>query len=442
MKYSQFSNGIGISDEDNSYFSRLINIDIHTKPGKAQCSLALEDIDGGGIVTSLPTCSMVASNGDTFIGAGTKIYKITGGTETLVHTSTQGAVLGLGEHQGYVYYSTATKLGRQTVSLASSEASWSSQNDSWATFTNAKAYKPMQWVNQILCIGDGNYIAIVDENGIFNANALDILERDVITALMDTNDNLTMGTFVNSAVHQANTYLWDTYSPSWSSSDLTQERGVNMFFRLDGYWYAQIGQIGNIYQWTGQRMLLYTRLRDGDSTVVTGINPYGCSAMNNLTLISTNRGIFSIGKADARLGLASVIEYVHSAGQGVEAGCLEAVGSNFYAGWKLSADYGIDKISSTDYATAIIETPIKYGKSQDLKIGYNSVPTSATITAKIANDDGALTSHTMIQDDEDLRQYRNVNGINCKSNTKAELTLTPNPSAPTSPIVINVIEIK
>jgi len=440
MKYSQFSNGIGISDEDNSYFSRLINIDIHTKPGKAQCSLALEDIDGGGIVTSLPTCSMVASNGDTFIGAGTKIYKITGGTETLVHTSTQGAVLGLGEHQGYVYYSTATKLGRQTVSLASSEASWSSQNDSWATFTNAKAYKPMQWVNQILCIGDGNYIAIVDENGIFNANALDILERDVITALMDTNDNLTMGTFVNSAVHQANTYLWDTYSPSWSSSDLTQERGVNMFFRLDGYWYAQIGQIGNIYQWTGQRMLLYTRLRDGDSTVVTGINSYGTTSLNGLTLIATIRGVFSIGKADSRLGLAKVIEYVSSAGQGSTLGAIEAVGSDFYLGFNNGASYGIDHISST-YAEGIIETPLTYGKMKDLKIGYNSSPTGSTITAKIANDDGALTSHTMIKDDEDLREYRNVNGINNKANTKAEITLTPNPSTPTSTIVINEIEI-
>ena len=440
MKYSQFSNGIGISDEDNSYFSRLINIDIHTKPGKAQCSLALEDIDGGGIVTSLPTCSMVASNGDTFIGAGTKIYKISGGTETLVHTSTQGAVLGLGEHQGYVYYSTATKLGRQTVSLASSEASWSSQNDSWATFTNAKAYKPMQWVNQILCIGDGNYIAIVDENGIFNANALDILERDVITALMDTNDNLTMGTFVNSAVHQANTYLWDTYSPSWSSSDLTQERGVNMFFRLDGYWYAQIGQIGNIYQWTGQRMLLYTRLRDGDSTVVTGINPYGTTSLNGLTLIATIRGVFSIGKADSRLGLAKVIEYVSSAGQGSTLGAIEAVGSDFYLGFNNGASYGIDHISST-YAEGIIETPLTYGKMKDLKIGYNSSPTGSTITAKIANDDGALTSHTMIKDDEDLREYRNVNGINNKANTKAEITLTPNPSTPTSTIVINEIEI-
>ena len=440
MKYSQFSNGIGISDEDNSYFSRLINIDIHTKPGKAQCSLALEDIDGGGIVTSLPTCSMVASNGDTFIGAGTKIYKISGGTETLVHTSTQGAVLGLGEHQSYVYYSTATKLGRQTVALASSEASWSSQNDSWATFTNAKAYKPMQWVNQILCIGDGNYIAIVDENGIFNANALDILERDVITALMDTNDNLTMGTFVNSAVHQANTYLWDTYSPSWSSSDLTQERGVNMFFRLDGYWYAQIGQIGNIYQWTGQRMLLYTRLRDGDTTVVTGINSYGTTSLNGLTLIATIRGVFSIGKADSRLGLAKVIEYVSSAGQGSTLGAIEAVGSDFYLGFNNGASYGIDHISST-YAEGIIETPLTYGKMKDLKIGYNSSPTGSTITAKIANDDGALTSHTMIKDDEDLREYRNVNGINNKANTKAEITLTPNPSTPTSTIVINEIEI-
>jgi hypothetical protein len=250
-----------------------------------------------------------------------------------------------------------------------------------------------------------------------------------------------MGTFVNSAVHQANTYLWDTYSPSWSSSDLTQERGVNMFFRLDGYWYAQIGQIGNIYQWTGQRMLLYTRLRDGDSTVVTGINSYGTTSLNGLTLIATIRGVFSIGKADSRLGLAKVIEYVSSAGQGSTLGAIEAVGSDFYLGFNNGASYGIDHISST-YAEGIIETPLTYGKMKDLKIGYNNNPANCSITAKIANDNNALASHTLIQDDEDMREYRSVNGINNKSQVKAEVELIPNSTDQTTTPVINIIEIK
>jgi hypothetical protein len=299
----------------------------------------------------------------------------------------------------------------------------------------------MQWVNQILCIGDGNYVAIVDENGVFNANALDILERDIITALEDTNDNLSIGTFVNSAVHQAHGYIWDTYSPSWSDSDLVKERGVNMFFKINGYWYAQIGLIGNIYQWTGSRFVLYTRLRDGENIVTTGINPYGRTELNGLTLIASNRGVHSFGKSDGRLSPAQAIEYVSSEGQGTTLGCIEAVGSNFYLGFKNGTSYGIDKIGTT-YASAIIETPVSYGKIKNISIGYNSMPDNCNITARVKNDGGSYASIDMINDSEDLRQYRNKVDINCKSETIAEITLVPNSVDQSTKPIINWITTK
>ena len=96
MIYGDFYKGIGISDSEADRFPTLINVDVHSKTGKVQCSFALTDIDSGGIVDSLPTCSLVTSAGDTFIGAGTKIFKIASGVISLVHTNTQGAVLGLG----------------------------------------------------------------------------------------------------------------------------------------------------------------------------------------------------------------------------------------------------------------------------------------------------------------------------------------------------------
>jgi hypothetical protein len=438
MKYGNFTNGIGISDSDSNRFYRMVNIDIHSKPGKAQCSRSLTDIDSSDLVTSKPTCSVVASDGNTYIGAGTKIFKVTSaGVISLAHTNTEGAVLGLGEHKGYIYYASATKLGRQSVSNASSEASWSSQDDDWAIFTNQKAYKPMVWVNQILCIGDGNYVAIVDENGDFNANALDVLERDIITALDNTNDYLSAGTFVSSVVHQASIYLWDTYSPSWSEDFKVNERGVNMFFQIDGYTYAQIGVIGNIYQWTGQRAVLFSRLRDGDNLVTTGINPYGTTNLNGLTLIATDRGVFSIGRADARLGLAQVIEYVGSAGQGADLGCIEAVGSNIFLGWKDGTDYGVDKIG-TNYANGIIETPINYGKVSQVKVNYNAMPTGCSISSRVAVDGGSMASHTLVKDDEDFRQFRSDAFIKNKSEARAEITLN---SATTNTPIISLIEI-
>lgn len=432
MKFGKFFKGIGVSESDQEYFDTLVSIDVHSNPGKAQCSRAMVDADTTDIAASLPTCSIVTSAGDLFQGIGTKIIKVSGGVVSLVHTCTQGAVLGLGEHQGYLYYATATKLGRITVALASSQATWSSHNDSWATFTNQKPYKPMMWVNQILCIGDGHYVALVDENGTFVANGLDVLEHDVITALHNMNDYLAVGTFVNSAVHQASFYNWDTYSPSWTEDYKLKERGVNMFFDIDGYTYAQCGSIGNLYQWTGERAVFFRRLRDANNAITTTINPYGATNINGLTLINTNRGVFSFGRASATIPMAMVIEYVSSQGQAVTPGCIEAIGSDFYMGWQNGSACGIDHLSA-NYATGKIITPEIDGKVNKAHIRYTSMPENCSITARLSRDNGAFASHDLVKDDTDKREFYSAVHFDNKSTAQLEISLVP--SGATTPII-------
>jgi hypothetical protein len=432
MKFGFFHNGIGLDENEQSKFHTLINVDVRSSHGKVQCSKALADLDSSGHVASLPTCSIVLSNGDTFFGSGTKIIKVSSGVVTHVHTSTQGAVLGLGEHQGYLYYSTATKLGRITVTNASGQASWSSHNDSWATFSNQYAYKPMIWVNQLLCIGDGNYVALVDENGTFVANALDVLERDIITALHNMNDYLAIGSLVNTAVHQASFYNWDTYSPSWTEDYKIKERGVNMFFDIDGYTYAQAGAVGNLYQWTGERAVLFMPLRDADNVVETDVNPYGHTNLNGLTLIATKRGVYSIGRASAIMPMAMVIEYVSSEGQGAELGAIEAVGSDILLGFKNGSTYGIDHISN-NYATGTIITPEADGKFKKLTVQYTKVPTNCSVTAEHKPDNSSFTSITMLKETEDRREYVSTTDMNNKSTEQAKIIL--NPSGATTPVI-------
>lgn len=436
MQFGFFHNGIGLDENEQSKFHTLINVDVHSSHGKVKCSKALVDIDSSGYVASLPTCSIVLSNGDTFFGAGTKIIKVSNGVVTLSHTSTQGAVLGLGEHQGYLYYATATKLGRITVALSSSQATWSSHNDSWATFAKGYAYKPMVWVNQLLCIGDGNYVALVDENGTFVANALDVLERDIITALHNMNDYLAIGTLVNTAVHQASFYNWDTYSPSWTEDYKIKERGVNMFFDIDGYTYAQAGAVGNLYQWTGERAVLFMPLRDADNVVTTGVNPYGATNINGLTLIATKRGVFSIGRTSVIMPMAMVIEYVSSQGQGADLGAIEAVESDILLGFKNGSVYGIDHISS-NYATGTIITPEVDGKFRKLSVKYTDMPTGCSITAEHKPDNSSFSSITMTKDDEDRREYYSSADMNNKSTEQAKIILNPNGA--TTPIIKTII---
>ncbi len=426
--YGEFFRGIGLSESEKNKFHTMVNIDVHSKTGKAQCSKALVNIGSGHSFSKEPTCSIVLSNGDSFFGVGTKIMKVTSGVVSQVHTSSQGNVLGMGEHNGYFYFATATKLGRITVALASSQSTWTSENETWATFSNQKAYKPMVWVNQILCIGDGNYVAIVDENNDFLANALDILERDIITAIHNMNDYLAIGTFVNSAVHQASFYNWDTYSPSWTEDYKLLERGVNMFFDIDGYTYAQCGSVGNVYQWTGERAVMYLPLRDADNALETTVNPYGHTNLNGLTLIATKRGIFSFGKMSSIMPLAMVIEYVSTKGQGYATGAIEAIGSDLLVG---HID-GIDHISD-NYATGVIITPETDGKINKLTVAYTSMPTGCTISAKINADNTSYSTIAMVKDDANLREYYSDVHVDNKSTVQAQISL--NPATTSTPII-------
>lgn len=432
-EYGEFFRGIGISENELTKFYTMVNVDVHTSSGKAQCSKALENIGSGNNFTTEPVCSIVLSNGDAFFGVGAKIMKVANSVVSLVHTSTNGDVLGMGEHKDVFYYATATKLGKITVALASSQATWTSNNDTWATFSNQKAHKPMVWVNQILCIGDGNYVAIVDENEDFLANALDILDREVITAIHNMNDYLAIGTFVNSAVHQASFYNWDTYSPSWTEDYKLLERGVNMFFDIDGYTYAQCGSIGNIYQWTGERAVMFLPLRDANEAIETEVNPYGVTNLNGLTLIATKRGIFSFGKISATMPLAMVIEYVSTRGQGYKTGALEAIGSDLLVG---HLD-GIDNISD-NYATGKITIPETDGKQNKIFVGYTDMPTGCSITAKVNPDNSAYATIKMVQDDSNMREYYSDVHVNNKSTVQAEIYLNP---VTTETPVIKVIKL-
>jgi hypothetical protein len=437
MNYEKYYSGVR-SKYDQSGFYALRGVDIHSNAGSITSSYAMTKASAS-LVDKTPTCAATLPNGDSFFatsGSG-KIWKCTStGTVSLVHTNTEGDTRGMGYHNGYLYYASSDKLGRIAEANASSESSWSSETDTWATFTNAASYKPMIVHNLSLFIGDGHYVAAVDEEGTFSANALDLEAHHDITALARWGDFLLIGTYVGSDNHQAGLFVWDTYSSSWTTSDYIDEAGINMFIPADNNLFMQAGTVGNIYYWTGEKAEKFGKLRDGSNSVTTTINPYGSANLNGLPLLATTRGIYSLGKSDVSMPIAQSIEYLPSAGQGLTtAGALLAVGSQVFFGWYDGTDYGIDKIS-TSKDTGVIETPLAIGKFQEVKVYYESLPTSTSITCKLSKDGGAFASHTLVQDDENERIYKSDTRIDNKSNLQVQISL--NPSTTTAPTIYNI----
>lgn len=431
--FSEYWKGIGKSKYFSGGFDTLVACDIHTELGTVKSSLAMIK-ESGSVVDELCKYVVVSpSNGDSFwfSSSSGKIWKRTSAAVwSLVHTNTNGACLGAAYFNGFVYYADDTKLGRQAIGVASSEATWSSQNDSWATFTNADAlYHPMAIQNLTLYIGDGKFLASVNSAGTFAANSWDSEVQHRVTCLTPYEDDLLIGTIVQSGVNRSAVFRWDTYSDSWSVVDYVDEVGVNMFIPSDNIMFAQIGLVGNIYVYTGSKMELYGYLRDTDNAITTGVLEQGSTNLNGLPLIANARGVFSLGRRDRDMPIALNIEYIAATGQGATVGAVAAIGSQVL----LAHTAQVDKLD-TNRANGVIITPVIMGKFNRVRVYCELLPASTSIGISTRMD-GATgwTTQTVNTDTTDDQVAYTATNLSNKRFGQAKITLTSSTS--NSPII-------
>ena len=391
--YQDFFRGIAKSKYDQNGFDNLVNCDVHSESGALKCQLALTSDS----TTPNEDCiSATLSNGEVFFFSteSGKIWKrTTAGVYSLVHTNTQGANKGAMVHNSVLYYATASKLGKITEALASSQSTWSSQNDSFGTFTNGDSNKPMHSMNLSLFIGDGNLVAAVDNAGTFSANVLDLTSEYQVTALTGVGTDLLIGTTIGSNVNYCEVFLWDTFSSSWTLSDIVPEIAVNCFIPADNITFAQCGNNGNIYYWTGSTMEKFKKIRG----VTTAINSYNSALLAGKSIFATGAKVFSLHREDRDLPYVIVQEYTLTTGT---AQSVITTGTQLL----ISTGSNIDKIG-TNYATAIIDTPEEVSNKQNIFVFYDSIGTGGTIGISAKVDGGSYTAKTVKTDTIKKRVY-------------------------------------
>lgn len=180
----------GLSDSDytgtENSVAECVGLDIHSEAGLIKCNQALVK-DSSTVVDEFCRARVSCSNGSTyFFGESGGIFeRESNGTWTDRGTAAPAAgsakILGAEEYQGYIYYFMQSRVGR--IAVPSAGGSWAGRNDSWETFTNTDAdFHPSAIVNEVLYIGDKNYVAQVDGTT-FSANALDLKTPLRISAL-------------------------------------------------------------------------------------------------------------------------------------------------------------------------------------------------------------------------------------------------------------------
>lgn len=411
--YSQQNFSGGLSDSDvyglTGSFADAVGIDIHSTPRILKVSQALkkETTAAGGFTGIEDFCkfSINCTDGNSYwFGDTGKIYKRTSaGVWSKVHTDTQGAVIGAREFNAYIYYASATKLGRQSVANAASESPWSSQNDSWATLDTA-TYHPMITQGLYLFIGNDRKIATVDDTGTFTATGTpDVVYQSLppnytITTMSPFGIDFLVGTKITSTYGSARVFRWDYSQASWlTDDDIPGEIGVNVFIPYDNFAFIQAGNQGRFWFYDGSSLEKVKRIKGDYANKTMAVHPDSVCSFNGLSMIGVsnlssnpcNQGVYSIGQYDRNYPYALMLEYVISQNKltSIEIGSIKAIGSNLLVAWKDGTTYGVDIIDwANKYTGAYVKTLALGGDRATSKtfleylIGYKQKPASTDIT--------------------------------------------------------------
>jgi len=409
MADSEYSGGSGT-------FFMGYGVDIHSVPGVIKSSQALKK-ESGSVVASF--CNFVVyNNPNTFWFSNTGIvYKRTsGGTWTKVHDAAT-PILGAYVFNGYVYYATATALGRIAVANANSEATWSSQVSNFAVLDSA-AYHPMVVSGLYLLIGNDTKIATVDDTSTFTASGTpDVTLEPVplghsINTMVNFGADILVGT--KAIFPGASCYLlrWDLVSAAWVSADAVEgEVLVNCFLPVDNYVFVQAGYHGRIYYYNGEILERFKTIPGEYSTYTSkAMISYPQSTCNFLgrALLGvsnysgnpiTAEGVYSLAQYDKGYPMALVCEYVISTyhNNAIKIGALFAdnTTSTLLVAWEddtiaLSPVFGVDvidwtsKIISSYFKTRFIGGNRECKKTfEEYSVSYRSLPALTSLNVEV-----------------------------------------------------------
>jgi hypothetical protein len=241
-------------------------------------------------------------------------------------------------------------------------------------------FHPMEVFQNLLCIGNGRFLATMDDSEVWDNERLIFPRGESVRCLETIGSYIAIGTNRGTSIEQygsSRVYFWDGVSPTY-----------NDFIDIDG----QINAMAN----TGNNKLIIMHGTEGNITIYNGGITYKRKLKNlgdNLTVeiypgalavwekivyfgmtggtSQMDRVIYAYGTKDNDYPTALSKDYVISTGnyawnnvtnRGVQIGCILGISSSkFYVSWSDNttgvAIQGIDMIdTSSDQATAFVDS--------------------------------------------------------------------------------------
>ena len=402
-------------------FYRCVGIDGHSTPGLLQVQQKLTK-DSGATVDAFAQVAVAASNGYSFWFSSTtgKIYaRNSSGTWSLAYTTAAGAgthgCLGAMEYNGFIYWATQSRLHR--IAIADADDTWASVSLDWATFTKTDAsWHPMCIQDLTLFIGDGNLVAEVSSAGVFSANVLDLKVPLRIKTMIEYDIDILIGTYVADTVNRTEIIRWDVVSTTWNTSDSIEEVGINAFIRDDNYVYVNAGLAGNMYFYNGEQLEPFKRVPGTYSSTSYGlVHPNSVANYKGVPVFGFSNGsgnpapegVYSFGSYSRDYPKVLDLSWVISQDltSSIEVGAILVLGFDIMVAWKEGSNFGVDKIGTTKYASAYIESRILFEEERgilkalaEVKAMYGSLPASTGVTFSYSINGAAYVAMTDVTD--------------------------------------------
>jgi hypothetical protein len=415
--------------QDSLY--RMVGLDPHSEPAVLKAEYKLSK-DSGDVITEFVKWQVVSSNGHTyhFSADSGKIWeRDDAGATTLVYTATAGAgevkCLGAIEFQGYIIWATQSRLHRIAATDALGAAEWTAHAATglnWQTFgtTNLK-YHPMIEQNMNLYIGDGYNLAEWDGSA-FTASALDLPTSLVIKCLgtLPVGTDVLIGTEGNDVTKTA-IFRWNTWSVSFTSSDMIEETGINAFLKADNFVYVSAGEYGNIYVYDGSQLELYKKVQGTYSPAAKAtVHPDAVANLDGQVLFGVSnstgnpclQGVYRIGRHSRNYNWIVDLAYPISERatgafvlSSIEIGSIIVLGQKILVSWKNGSTYGVDLLDTSNrcdgayFETRVIRADrLVHSTFSEFVMAYNSLPASTALTLTYdKNYAGSYTTPTSSQ---------------------------------------------
>jgi len=358
-------------------------LNIRGEENTLKCNQRLkEDLGSSTFITDLILFYIPASNGNLYgFGDTGNVYRKQGGAAAweLVYADANGKITGAAEYTNndgsdnyapYLYWATETNVSRIKLS-----GTWATDVEhNWQTLDGDPSWHTMSEALGVLLICDNKDLAMVDYEGGFNLDAVDLPRSHRNKCLLGLDQLVVFGSTKGDKVEEGWLWTWDKIQPSWIQRRMVAERGINALLQGE-FLMIQAGVRGGLYFWDTSSLLRIKKL-PGE---FAWVNPGGVTIMGGLPLLGVNGsnkcGIYSYGRLNKNDPYALNLEYIPSHGkfENVLIGALTMYEDRIYCSWKDVTTFGTDVLDPDNKAEARYEGLVFDGGESFTQKGFRQI---------------------------------------------------------------------